>query len=160
MLQPGDILLWRIDPGAPWIDRLIGWGERRLGQSSGKPADYYHVGFVSAASGSFYQAKPPRVCLSAVPSPFPAYLEAYRLRVAPAPDALRKVFGYADSRLGKLYDFLGVLTGGFLEAGGLEFCSKFTNDAFSYAGIVLAPSEELISPDDIAASPLLARVQF
>lgn len=159
MLQPGDILLWRIDQGAPLVDRLIGWGERGLGQSRGK-ADYYHVGFVSHNPRFFYQSKPLRICRSPVPQPLPEYLQVLRLISTPSEKQLEAIFNYADSRLGKIYDFIGVLTGGFLEIGGLEFCSKFTNNAFSYAGIVLSPSEELISPDDIAASLLLASVRF
>lgn len=158
MLQPGDVLLWRIDPGAPWVDRLIGWGERRLGQGIKGKADYYHVGFVSRIPGQFYESKPPRIALSPIPNPLPSYVETYRLRSPPHPDLLKAVFDYADTRVGNLYDFLGVLTGGFVEIAGLEFCSKFTNDSFSYAGIVLCPNQELISPDDIAASPLLQRV--
>lgn len=159
-LQPGDVLLWRIGPGAPWFDRLIGWGERRLGQGIKGKADYYHCGFVSRAPNLFYQAKPPRICLSPVPAPFPPYLEAYRLILPPTPERLKAVFDYADSRLGRPYDWMGVLTGGFVEIGNLEFCSKLLNNSFSYAGLVLRPDEELISPDDIAASPLLFRLSL
>ena len=156
-LQPGDILLWRVDPGAPLLDRLIGWAERRLGDQ--RSAAYYHVGFVSNATSLFYEAKPPRVCLAPIPNPLPPYVEVYRLRGSIDPTALRRVLDYADTRIGRLYDFLGVLTAGFIEVGGLEFCSQYTEDSFAAYPVELCPDVKFTTPDDVANSAMLVRVQ-
>jgi hypothetical protein len=159
MLQPLDILMWRIDPGASWIDRLIGWGERKTKQSNSEKVNYYHTGLVAQDSSQFYQAKPPRVCVSPVPNPLPSYMEVYRLRKPASYEQFKEIYRYADSRLGNWYDFLGVLTAGFVQVGGLEFCSKYLNNSFDNGGIVIVPAHLLISPDDIVASPKLVRVQ-
>ena len=158
MIQPGDLLLWRVGPGASWIDRLIGWGERRLGQPSPNGNSYYHVGFVGPGCLKFYQSKPPCICNTTVPDPLPANIEVYRLKVPLTDDQLHRVYNYANSQLGKWYNFLGVLTGGFIQVGDFSFCSQFAWQAYTYAGIVLCPWETLRSPDDIAASPLIAKV--
>ncbi len=157
-LLPGDILLWRIDKGAPLIDRLIGWGERRLKQDHSDVVNYYHVSFVSMNTAKMYSAQPPKIDLYWIPDPLPAYVEIYRVRQGLSDKQRTTIFRYAQMRCGKPYDFLGVLTGGFVEVGGLEFCSKYTNDSYSYGNITLCPSQELISPDDIAASPQLVFV--
>lgn len=157
-LLPGDILLWRIASGASWVDRTIGWGERVLNQAGSKEVNYYHVGFVGPGVLKFYQSKPPCICNSDMPEALPPYMEVYRLRTPLRDDQLHKIFTYANSQLGKWYNFLGVLTGGFVQVGSFSFCSQFTWQAYTYAGIVLCPWETLESPDDIAASPLLRLV--
>ena len=94
-----------------------------------------------------------------MPDPLPEHIEVYRLKQELTQDQLTKIFTYANSQIGKWYNFLGVLTGGFIQIGPIAFCSQFTWQAFTYAGIVLCPWEELESPDDIAASPLLNRIK-
>lgn len=158
-LRPGDILLWRIGPGASWIDRLIGWGERKLGQTNSKVVNYYHVGFVGPGVFKFYQSKPPCICNSDVPIPLPDNIEIYRLKEPLTDDQLQLIFTYSNSQLGKWYNFLGVLTGGFVQVGSFAYCSQFTWQAYTHAGVVLCPWESLESPDDIAASTLLTRVE-
>lgn len=158
ILKAGDILIWRIDPGASWVDRLIGWGERVLRKTSTSQVSYFHVGFVGPGVFKFYQSKPPVICNSDIPTPLPLYIEVYRLKTPLEEDQLGKIYSYANSQLGKWYNFLGVLTGGFIQVGSFSFCSQFTWQAYTYAGIVLCPWESLESPDDIAASDLLLRV--
>lgn len=150
--------MWRIGPGASWIDRLIGWGERVLHQAGSRQVNYYHVGFVGPGVFKLYQSKPPVICNSDVPNPLPAYIEVYRFKEPISDDQMRRVFTYANSQLGKWYNFLGILTGGFIQVGSFSFCSQFTWQCFTYAGVVLCPWDELESPDDIAASPLLFKV--
>lgn len=158
MLQPGDILMWRVDPGAPLLDRLIGWGERMLKQSDSAKKNYYHVGFVGPNYRNVYQSKPPAICCTEIPQPLPDNIEVYRLIVPPTPDQLKSIFTYANSQLGKWYNFLGVLTGGYVQIGSFQFCSQFTWIAYSAAGIQLCPFEFLESPDDIAASDKLTKI--
>jgi hypothetical protein len=153
-LRPLDVLCWRVDKGAPLVGRMIGWAERRLGDQKGTAA-YYHVAFVSADVTKMYSSQPPRINLYPVPSPIPSYVEVRRLTTPPTPEQLKAIFEYADSRISRLYDFMGVCTAGFVEIGGLEFCSKYTLDSFAEGQIVLAPTIQFPTPDDIAASPLL-----
>lgn len=80
------------------------------------------------------------------------------MKVALTDDQLKKIFTYANSQVGKWYNLLGVLTGGYIQIGSFAFCSQFTWQSYTYAGIVLCPWETLESPDDIASSDLLTRV--
>ena len=116
-LLPGDILCWRVTPEAPLVGRMIGWAEHRLGDQKGDAADY-HVAFVSQDVSQIYSAKPPKIDLYPIPNPLPSYIEVHRLRTSPTPDQLQAIFKYAESRRGKSYDFLGVLTAGMVEIGG------------------------------------------
>lgn len=157
-VQPGDILMYRVAPGAKWIDRLIGWGEKVLHKQQGD-SPYFHVAFVGPGVYHIYQSKPPMICNSDIPNPLPDYIEVYRLKEPLTEDQLKKIFTYANSQVGKWYNFLGVITGGFIQIGNFSFCSQFTWQAFTYAGIVLCPWEFLESPDDIAESPLLIQIK-
>jgi hypothetical protein len=157
-LRPTDILMWRIVPGASWVDRFIGWGERVLNQVGSKQVNYYHVGFVGPGVFHFYQSKPPKICNSDIPQDLPSNIEVYRLKVPMTDNQVKAVMTYANSQIGKWYNFLGVLTGGYIQVGSFSFCSQFTWQAFTYAGVVLCPWETLESPDDIANSDLLLRV--
>lgn len=106
-----------------------------------------------------YQAKPTKTDLYPVPDPLPAYVEVWRFK-AGLKDAsgLARVFAYAESRRGKLYDWIGVLTAGFIEVGGLEFCSQLTEDAFLQYPYTLCPDVRFTTPDDIANSSLLFKI--
>ena len=153
-LKPGDILCWKAGPGARILDRLIAWGQRLLHQKG----QYYHVGFVGPGVLKFYQSKPPVICNVDVPIPFPDNIEVYRLKVQLTDDQLKAIFTYANSQIGKWYNFLGVISFGIIQVGSFAFCSQFTWQTYTYAGIVLCPWETLESPDDIAASLLLERI--
>jgi hypothetical protein len=158
-LLPGDILMFRVDPGAPLLDRLIGWGESKLKQRTPQGYQYYHVAFVSADVTRMYSAQPPTINLYPIENPLPSYIEVYRVRGGLSPVQLKDIFNYADSRKGKCYDFIGVGTFGFLEIGGLEFCSQFTEDSFANGQVVLSPDIRFTTPDDVADSPFLVKVQ-
>ena len=157
-LQPADILLWRVDPKASFWDRLIGWGESKIGELTPQGYQYYHVGFVAANPKNYYQAKPPKLDKFILPDPFDFNIEVYRLKTPPTVEGLARIFAYAESRRGTWYDFLGVATFGFIELGGLEFCSQYTEDSFAHDGILLCPDIRFATPDDIAASESLVRV--
>lgn len=154
ILFPGDILCWKAGPGASVLDRLIAWGEGLVHDKG----DYYHVGFVGPGVLKFYQSKPPAICNVDMPVPLSPNIEVYRLKTLLTEDQLTKIFTYANSQIGKWYNFLGVISFGMIQVGSFAFCSQFTWQAYTYAGIVLCPWETLESPDDIAASDLLVRV--
>lgn len=151
--------MFRVDPGAPLLDRLIGWGERMLKQSDSTKRNYYHVAFVSADPTKMYSAQPPTIRLIDIPTPLPSYIEIYRPITALTPEQLQNIFAFADSKLGTLYNFLGVLTGGYIQIGQFMFCSQFTWIAYSQAGFYFCPYEFLESPDDIPTCPPLERVE-
>jgi hypothetical protein len=156
ILQPADVLCWRVMAGTSWFERLIGWGERRLGDQTG-PAAFYHCAFVAQDTTKMYASKPPKIDLYPIPNSLPSYIEVHRLKVPPSSAQLQAIFAYAESRRGKWYPILGVLTAGWL-SGNLEFCSQYTEDSFADGQIVLAPNIRFTTPDDIAASPLLLKV--
>lgn len=157
ILQPGDILLWRVDPGAPLLDRLIGWGESKLKQRGPSGNQYYHVAFVSRNPKLMYSAQPPRLDLYPVPDPLPPYVEVYRLKDVDF-DKLTDVFLEADKSRGEPYDFLGVFTMGYLEIGRLKFCSRWTFLCFLEYPVTLTPDIEYPTPDDVAGSLSLVKI--
>lgn len=152
ILEPGDILLWRIYPGASLLDRFVGWGENKiLKQAPISKYQYYHVAFVAANPKNYYSAQPPKIDKFLVPDPLPDNVEVYRWVEPLSSDGLNKVFQYAESRRGSWYPFLGVLTAGWL-SGNLEFCSQYTEDSFAHYPRLLSPNIRFTTPDDIASS--------
>jgi uncharacterized protein YycO len=156
-LQPSDLLLWRIDSEASWFERLIGWGERQLGEQQGDVA-YYHVGICGPDALHYYDSAPGGVKNRNVPDWLPDHVEVYRFKIAPAPAQLAKMFSYANSQIGTGYNYIGVLTAGWIEVAGKPFCSELVWRICTYAGIVICPWQTCLSPDDVASSPLLERV--
>jgi hypothetical protein len=152
MLQPGDLLLWKVGPGANLLDRLIGWGESKIGQVFDHGRQYYHVATVSADITLMYSAQPPKIDLYPIPTPLPPYIEIRRLKAGVTPEGLYRVFDYLESRRGRWYDFLGVLTFGMIEVGGLEFCSQLTEDGWMKYPVEISPDSRWTTPDDIAFS--------
>ena len=157
ILLPADILAWRVDPKASVIDRLIGWGEYNLQEKTPQGYQYYHVAFVAPNTKQMYSAQPPSLNLYPIEDPLPDHIEVYRMIKTPSTEQLSSIFRYAEGRRGTWYDFLGVMTAGFIEIGGLEFCSQYTEDSFANGQIVLASDIRFTTPDDIAGSPYLER---
>jgi hypothetical protein len=157
MLQPGDVLLWRVVPQAPWKDRLIGWGENLIHQVASDGYEYYHVAFVSNDTNQMYSSQPPKIDLYPIPKPLPDYVEVYRTITPLDHVQLINIFKYAESRRGRPYPFIGVLTIGWL-SGNLEFCSQYTEDSFACGQVVLSDDIRFTTPDDIANSSLIKRV--
>ena len=157
MIQAGDVLLWRVGPGAPLLDRFIGWGESLIKQRTPQGYQYYHVAIVSASPKFMYSSQPPKIDLYPVPDPMEDHIEVYRLKGGASPQGLTNVFAYAESRRGRWYPFLGVLTAGWLQ-GNLEFCSQLTEDAYCEYPVALCEDIRFTSPDDIASSKFLTRI--
>ena len=145
-------------PDAPLLDRLIGWGERRLGEVGSDTANYYHVSMVGVDPLHYYESKPGGVCNTPMPNPLPPYIEVRRF-INPLTDIqLKSMWAYANSQLGVGYNYIGVITGGLVEVLGKPFCSELVWRMGTYAGVVVCPWKTCLSPDDIAASPLLAPI--
>lgn len=151
ILQPGDLLLWKVVPGAPLIDRLIGKGEQLMGDQVGSMA-YYHVAFVAANPKNYYSSQPPKIDKFVIPDPFWPNVEIRRIPDLD-PIKLSLVFQYAESRRGSWYPFLGVLTAGWL-SGNQEFCSQYAEDSFAHYPLLLSNNVRFSTPDAIASSPL------
>ena len=155
ILQPCDVLMFRAGPGAPLLGRLIGWAETALRQPGSGQRNYYHVAFVSDDTRLMWSAQPPVIDRYPIVSPLPDYIEVRRPAPALTPAEVANILAYAQTRRGVWYDFIGCLTAGYVEVGGLEFCSKFLNDAFSHAPRVVVPDATLISPDAVGSAPML-----
>ena len=155
ILLPGDLLFWRVTPDAPLIDRMIGWGERRLGEVNSGTVNYYHVAIVGVDPLHYYESKPGGVCNTPVPNPLPSYIEVRRLAEHLTDSQLHAMWIYANSQIGIGYNYIGVLTGGMVEVLGKPFCSELVWRVLTYAGIVVCPWKTCLSPDDVAASSLL-----
>jgi hypothetical protein len=158
ILQPGDLLFWRIDPGASWVDRLIGWGERRLHEPHSDTVNYYHVGIVGPDALHYYNSAPGGVKNNPIPNPWPSYIEVRRFIRLLDNIQLDKMWQYANSQIGTGYNYVGVLSAGLIEILGKPFCSELVWRILTYAGVVICPWETCLSPDDLAASVLIAPV--
>lgn len=157
-LKPADILAFRATPESPIWDRAIGWGEHILHRVGSDKRNYYHIAFVSSDTSKMYSAQPPKINLYDIPNPLPSYIEVYRFINPLTTEEKVKLFKYAESKRGTWYNFLGVLTGGFIQIGNVEFCSQYTWISFTYGNRTLCPFEFLESPDDIVNSTLIERV--
>ena len=159
-LRPGDLLLYRISGSSNWLDRLIGWGQRIAHQAPTKAA-YCHVAIVGPDTESIYEAIWPRIHNTPIDIgkiQKTIVLEAYRVRGA-TPEQISRVMASAAARVGERYDALAILSFGLLQLGRATVCSEYAYQSFLDAGIVLCHWSSLESPDDIAASPLLERIQ-
>jgi hypothetical protein len=106
----------------------------------------------------FYDSEPGGVANRLIPVPLPANIEVYRFIVPFTPAGLLKMWTYANSQKGTGYNYIGVLTAGFIQIAGKPFCSELVWRIATYAGVVICPWRTCLSPDDIAASLLLKRV--
>jgi hypothetical protein len=157
-VQPGDILLWKIDAQASWIERLVGWGERRAGQPKTEGADFYHVGICGPDALHFYDSAPGGVKNSLITEPWPDHLEAYRFKFPLTETQLAKFWSYANSQKGVGYNWIGALTLGWVQVAGKPFCSEFVWRICANAGIVLCDYQTFLSPDDLAHSDIIVKI--
>ena len=158
ILKPADILLWRVAPGAAWLPRLIGWAQDKLLHHPENAPDYYHVGMIAQDGISYYESIPPRVTKTDIDWPLPDYVEVYRLIIPPTQDQLKKMFSYAESLQGKLYNVIGIISFGHIQIGDFPYCSQYVWRICTQADILLCPWDELEGPDEIAASLKLMKV--
>lgn len=153
-VQVGDLVLFPVGPTSRLLSRVVGWGERLIGQAP-SIKQYSHVAIVGPSPSCIFEAYWPMIRIS------PLDLEGnevYRIKdITDVQVAL--MMAYCQSEVGKLYDMLAILTFGKFQIGGTEVCSQLAYNAGLAAGYVLYPPEDLESPDDIAASKLLIRIR-
>ena len=157
-LQPGDLLLWRVCPSAGWIDRLVGWGESKLKQVAADGYQYYHVATVSADVTQMYSAQPPKTDQYPIPDPLPGNVEVWRFKGGAVQPGLGRVFAYMDSQKGLLYPIISVLSFGLLKIGRGNFCSQLAENAWLRYPYILSPDVQFTTPDLIASSDLIERI--
>ena len=152
-VKAGDILLFRVIPDSTLLDKLIGWGQNRLGEPRAK-GNYCHAAMVGPDAGHIYEARWPRfhnVPIDASDLIKRNVVEVYRIRGITS-DQITKMLASAQDHVGEFYDLAAIFTFGMIQLGGTIYCSQAVwRDALA-AGIVLWPFEKLESPDDLANS--------
>ncbi len=158
-VEPGDILLFRVTSRSPLLDRLIGWGQKVIKQAPSSAA-YCHAALVGPDSGRLYEARWPKI--HNIPIDWETLrkrnpIEVYRVKDI-RPEQVSAVLRFAENRVGRRYDVPAILTFGIIQFGHATVCSQFVWEAFTAADICLCPWEDLESPDDLATSHCLVRI--
>lgn len=160
VLEPGDILLSRVDRRSNWVSRLIAWGQKRIIHKAPPDADYCHAALVGPDALHLYEARWPKIRNIAIDwkdLTSHGAVEVYRVKdITPAQVDLVLKAAYA--RLGEWYDVLTILTFGTIQLGPASVCSQYIWECFTYADVVLCPWQNLESPDDLAVSTRLRLV--
>jgi uncharacterized protein YycO len=159
-IQPSDILLWKVDAESSLVDRIVGWAERKSGQPSIDGTQFYHVGIIGPDALHYYDSAPGGIKNSIISAIWPDHLQVYRFKKPVTPDQQKLMWSYANSQIGVGYNWIGALTLGWIEVAGKPFCSEFVWRVCTYAGIVICPWQTFLSPDDIAVSSMLRRVNY
>ncbi len=152
-VQVGDFILYPVGPASRLLSKLVGWGQKLIGQAP-SVKQYSHVAIVGPDASHIIEAYWPRIRVSPLDL---KDVEVYRIKNV-TPDQVSKMIAYAKSQVGQWYDMLAIVTFGKFQIGGTEVCSQLAYNAGLAAGIVLYPPEILESPDDIAASENLFQI--
>lgn len=147
---PGDILLYRINPAAPWHDRLIAAGEILLREDSSSSI-YYHTGLVAGLTQ--YEAVVPRLTESIIDWDTPG-LELWRVKDA-SPLEVSAALRWAKVHLGCWYD-IGPYIFGLYSFKNTYTCSEYVRGAYLHANIDLAKTrQKLFTPNDLVTDKLI-----
>lgn len=152
-LQPGDLILYPVNSKSDWISRLVGWGQKLIHQAPSQES-YSHVAIAGPDTAHMYEAYWPKIRVTNIRL---QEAEIFRIKDI-TPEQVARMLDYCKSHVGEWYDLLGILTLGKIQIGGTKWCSQYAYYAALAAFIVLCPPEDVESPDDIAASPLLVRL--
>lgn len=153
MIQPGDILFWKVTPKSSLIARLIGAGQLLAREGRGTTL-YSHVSIVESdgvhieavfpwiRSGLFNQ-KDPRI-------------EVWRV-IDATPEQAASAVRAARSHIGEWYSLSSLLFGLF--HNGQRNCAILMNDSWVAAGLPLwRQSDRFLTPNDLSQSDRLMRV--
>lgn len=141
------------------LDRLIGWAEPKIGEGT-KQAEYCHAAIVGYGS-NIIEARWPKVRtgpLDLLDLEKRNPVEIYRVKDITY-EQQQAVVGFALGDLNKWYDVGCIFTLGFVQLGHAGVCSEYVWRWFVKEKIVLCDPSNLISPDDLAGSPIITRVQ-
>ena len=155
-LQPGDILLFRIDKTSPIHDRIIAFGEKLLNKQFSK-RKYCHVAMIDTDPTLMLEAVWPKTHARTIITRGNT-IEVYRVKNATKKQK-QQALKWAHDNLNVWYN-VGKLLFGLFPRKHEVICSTYVAGAWKSAGIILGDLEEKIfSPDELAASTLLKRVQ-
>lgn len=148
ILQPGDILLYRVTPNSPWHDKVIAWGEQLLKKKFTK-FNYCHVAMVDYDTDLILEAVWPWTHLTLFPGKGNNPVEVYRVKDV-TPEQVKLAITWAHQNLGVWYD-LGRLFFGLFPSRHKVICSTYIDYSWDNAGRSLGDGK-LLSPDEIAVS--------
>ena len=154
-VQPGDLLLFRVTPGSTLLDKLIGWGQKRIHQAP-TDAAYCHVAIVGPDAGSMYEAvapKPHNIPIDWSKLTKRNTIDVFRVTGA-TPEQVAKVMAYCQKVVdaGTHYDWLAIATMGLVQLGRDCVCSQLAWQGWCDGDVILCDWQDLESPDDVAAS--------
>jgi len=159
-VKQGDLLLFKVKPSSPIVDKLVGWGQKLLGHAPTK-AEYCHVALVAFDPTYVMEARWPKTRIAKidwVKWDKEDTLELFRVKNA-TPRQILDAIQYCEDNLGKWYNVLELL-GGWVNIRHAEICSTFVQKAYKSAGIEFKTNASgFVTPDEIAASPLLERIR-
>jgi hypothetical protein len=151
LMQPNDILLFKVIPSSSYLDKLIGWGQRLFGRVP-KGLGYCHVALVDRDTDLMLEAKWPKTRVSKIDLTElnKTYgVELYRVRNA-TPEQIDLAINWAHDHLDEWYDIPLFLTG-WLAVKHSEVCSTFVSHAERGAGLEIpygCSKKPIIVPDD------------
>ena len=155
-LQPGDILLFRIDKTSPIHDKIIALGEKLLHKQF-KKAEYCHVAMVDNDTKLMLEAVWPKTHVYTITARGNV-MEVYRVKGV-SKKQRKQALDWAHRNLNVWYN-IGKLFFGLFPSKHKVICSTYVAGAWKSAGVILGDlNEKIFSPDELASSPLLKRVQ-
>lgn len=161
--MPADIVLFRVGPKSTILDRLIGRCQKWIGEAPPSTQEFCHVGLVGPGGDSIIEARWPKVKQG--PLDLPDLLtrnpiDFYRIKGI-TPERSSLIVRAAQKEIGKPYDLAEIFSFGYIQLGHGLVCSQYVwKWVLNGGGYELCPYTSLISPDDIASSNLLEKVNL
>jgi hypothetical protein len=163
IMKPGDILLYRpksIFHISAWF---IAWGQNVMGKTPHN-VNYCHVALVDDDTDYILEARWPkshRVSLNWEKLDKAYTVELWRVRNANR-ENVALALEWAHAHLGEWYDLPSFIWGWF-DVKHAEVCSTFVAKAWANAKVIFQQVKKigdgkLITPDEVAGSPLLKRI--
>lgn len=171
ILQPADIILFRVGPASTWLDRAIGRCQKWIGQAP-TVMQYCHVGIVApydatmcgpGITNTIIEARFPHVKKG--PLDLPDLLKRnpidfYRINGISADDQMAIVAeAQRDVDNKAPYDLPEIFSLGYIQIGHGLVCSQYAwRWVLNGCGLALCKDTSLISPDDIASSKITTKL--
>jgi len=159
-LHPGDLLLFKVKSSSSLVSKFIGWGQKVLGHAPTK-SEYCHVALVAFDPTYLMEARWPKTRIWKIDW---SYLnkeydvQLFRVKNVTPRQQLDAIH-WAEDHLGEWYD-LPELLGGWIAFKHAQICSTYVTQAEKAAGIIFKTEENgFITPDEVAADPLIWRVK-
>jgi hypothetical protein len=151
LMQPGDILLFKVEKKSTFVEKLIALGQRFY-RHVPKQVKYCHVALVDKDTDLMLEAVWPKTRVTKIDfAKIEQHenVELYRVRKI-TPEQIDQVINWAHDHLDEWYDVPLLLTG-FLDSKHAEVCSTFVSHAERAAQLEIpsgCSNKKLIVPDD------------